>query len=459
MVSTLLPILSSVRALYEAYPYPCYPLLATPRWQDGYLTHSRFAVCVAGGEAPLAGGAQPTVLIGGGGEILPYIIRKWEPRGKAVISIDLSRRSTRRARWRTLFTSKSTRFLQGDLDAYLAQAPAGSFAHIDAYGVLHHMRNPGQTLQAIGRALAPGGTLRLMVYNSPARAWIHHLQRLLAAPLLAIDRFDPVDLKLARDILQAVAAEAPVLALRLNQLGAGTMPNDGRFADTFLHPREARLGIQHWLGAIAAAGLEVAGLFDRYAELDDLENPLSHMPSGESLAVRAADGRYENNLELFIRKPGMGPAGSRGRSQSGNGNSTWIYRLKPPPGLWFSFNETQAISWPQRVALWQAHLDWVLTGEGGRSRGLLAQLPKVAVQRLLRIGAILPAQIEDAGRRRAMEAPMTQMMEAPLLPAAVRLDGGACASLIAKVLVARGRGDGRTLQQALARLYRAQAGG
>jgi len=458
-MTPLMPTLSGVRALYEAYPYPCYPLLATPRWQDGYLTHSRFAACVAGAGAWRGtGGGSNRVLIGGGGEILPYIIRKWEPRGQAVISIDLSRHSTRRARWRTLFSSKSTRFLRGDLDAYLLREPPGLFAHIDAYGVLHHMPNPSHTLALMAKALAPGGTLRVMVYNSPARTWIHHVQRLLASPLLGIDRFLAADLRLAREILGAAAKEAPALAVRLNQLGAGTMPNDGRFADTFLHPREARLGIRHWLEAIRAAGLEVVGLFDRYCELDDLENPLSVVPSIEALEQRAADGRYENNLELFIRRPRGTEVGEvvNSRPCKVAGTETWIYRLKPPPGLWFSYDETRQISWGDRQALWQAHLDWVLCGEARRTTPLLPRLSKLSLQRLLRLGAILPGQIVDTGLRRALAAPMTAMMEAPLLPAAVELRGGRCEGLIRSVLVARGRGKDGVLRQVMARLDAAQ---
>jgi hypothetical protein len=287
---------------------------------------------------------------------------------------------------------------------------------------------------------------------------MRHLQRLLAAPLLAIDRFTPRDLRLAREILRAAAAEAPALAGRLAQLGAGTMANDGRFADTFLHPREARLGIRQWLEAISGAGLEVAGLLDRYAELDDLVNPLSSMPTIEALAQRAADGRYEHNLELFVRKPVVPDQGSMAcRSMPRSAAiSTWIYRLKPPPSLWFSYDETRHIAWSQRLALWQAHLDWILCGKRGRSAVLLRQLPNMAVKRLLRIGAILPGQVADVHLYQALAAPLAADMEAPLLPASVDLRGGRCEALIASALLARGRFKPRLLRQAMARLNAAQ---
>ena len=101
-------IVAAVSAFYEAYPYPKYPLLASPRWQDGYLTHSLFArslvsnlICkdsLSGRNIGVQGSTK--VLIGGGGEILPYVVRKWEPSSRHVISVELSSSSIRRARWR-----------------------------------------------------------------------------------------------------------------------------------------------------------------------------------------------------------------------------------------------------------------------------------------------------------------------------------------------------------------------
>ena len=36
-------ITQTVRSLYEKHPYPKYPLLARPRWVDGYLASSLFS--------------------------------------------------------------------------------------------------------------------------------------------------------------------------------------------------------------------------------------------------------------------------------------------------------------------------------------------------------------------------------------------------------------------------------
>src|SRR5690606_12676482 len=94
-------ILQDVQRLYEVYPYPNYPLLAKPQWEQGYLTCSRFAQRLAGGRQ-----SPPRhVLVAGCGEILPYILRKWESPEVQLTCVDLSRRNVARARWRTLFST------------------------------------------------------------------------------------------------------------------------------------------------------------------------------------------------------------------------------------------------------------------------------------------------------------------------------------------------------------------
>src|SRR5206468_3870392 len=102
-------------------PYPRYPLLAKPRWQDGHLAATAFAAALAraAGVRPAvdratgaAGGRERIdVLIGGAGEILPYVIRKWEPRRHRVVALDLSATSLRRARWRLFPLTRPTAFV------------------------------------------------------------------------------------------------------------------------------------------------------------------------------------------------------------------------------------------------------------------------------------------------------------------------------------------------------------
>ena len=455
-------ITSAVRSLYEAYPYPRYPLLATPRWQDGYLTHSNFASTLVtdlygtSGTALIPSGAKKsaTVLIGGGGEILPYVIRKWEPARHKVISVDLSASSLRRARWRCLWDPRRTKFARADLDQYLQAQTPRTFSHIDVYGVLHHMPNPSETLQLISSRLLHGGTIRLMVYNGEARTWIHHLQRMFA--LLGIDRLSSDDIRHAKELLALAAGASPSLTARLNQLGSGTLSNNARFVDTFLHPRETRLSVSAWLDAISKADLHIVGLLDRYAELDDLPNPMWQAPSATDLAERACDGRFENNLELYLTHSTAVKTDTLTRTK--HGGPLWWFPslLKAPPRLWFSYTETSTLSMPLRLKLWHAHLNWVLRRNQNNVPDLLASLPTPALQRLVRIGAILPGQIADVGRRAELGTPIVQNMQPPERLTAIYPQCPLLHAKIDEILTAKGKDIDKYSMRVIKRLYKAQ---
>jgi SAM-dependent methyltransferase len=405
----------------------------------------------------------PTILIGGCGEILPYVIRKWEQPGHRVLCVDLSAASLRRARVRLLGSWKRIRCHRGDLDAFLAATAPAAFTHADAYGVIHHLPDPASTLARLARTLAPGGTARLMLYNGAARRWIHELQRCFA--LLGLDPLRPGDVEKAQRLLAMLGRELPALGDRLGALGSGTLGNAARVADTFLHPREARLGADAWMARIEDAGLKPLGLFDRYAELDDLPNPLWHPPSPAALAERAADGRFENNLELLAVKPPSTTADAvEGRSTRRSDDRQRPRRLplwtlpcfaKRPPRSWFSYTETAGLGLGVRLKLWHAHLAWVLAGQTRDGEALLRSLPMAAAQRLARIGALLPGQVIDPGRRAALACPLASSMDKPERPRPVPLSAAVVNALEAAQSAAAGE-DPRRLVAAMTRLERAQ---
>ncbi len=444
----------AVRSLYERHPYPRYPLFARPRWQEGYLACSAFSARLA---SDLTGAVAPkdgaTVLIAGGGEILPYVIRRLEPTSRRLISIDLSRRSINRARLRLALARGKAELRRGDVNDYLASGEPGQvFSHIDAYGVLHHLPNPSATLRLIAQRLAPGGTARLMVYNSRARDWIWNLQRFLA--MLGVDGLDRKDLAAARNLLARLAGGLPTLRSRMKRLGPATLANDARFADTFLHPREARLDISWWFRALESSGLRPVGLFDRYGELDDLPNPLWRCPTAGELSVRADDYRFENNLELFVVKPGLKKPVAKSEEPGFGTDQRPAPGWSLPPKAWASFRETRALGGLDLFRLWRSHRRWTLAGKSEDLSGLLAGLPLAMAARLGRIGAFLPGQVHDVELRLRIMEPMADRMEAPLLDAAVPPAG--VAHFVKAELERRGRFSDVRFEACLERLERSQ---
>lgn len=396
-----------VRQFYEVHQYPYYPLFATPRWQEGYLTSSLFSAALVGKMRTSMG---RKVLIAGAGEILPYVIRKWEPASHTVMALDASGPSLKRAKIRCLRTTKSVRFVTDDLNRFLAANGTQLFDHIDAFGVLHHLPDPAATLRTLARHLTPGGTMRLMVYNSASRQWIKHIQAMFRS--FAVNYGVPDDLQWAQSFLRDLAAMTPKLAAKMAQMGPSVLTNAARFADTFLHPREARLPLAKWHMAAKLSSLTFTGLFDRYAELDHLANPLWSPPDPATLEGLAGSGAYQGNWEMFFQK------GEEPQSLGSLGGSAG----KPPlnllthgsPHLWWSFPETANVGAIQRGQLW-AHFTWNLHRASNRvsKQSLLNWItkhPKDTVQRLARIGAILPAMVDDPRTRSLLFAPLASRM-------------------------------------------------
>lgn len=423
--TTIAPMELAVRRMYEAFPYPHYPLIGKPRWQDGYLASSKFAgrlfEDLLGREAAINGPVGPflrhprTILVAGAGEALPYVLRKIEPRQHRLLCVDLSRRSLRRARFRLGPLPYRTDLVHADINTYLRQQASvtGPFNHIDAYGVLHHLPNPSETLRSLANHLSSNGTIRIMVYNSSARHWIHEIQT--AFRLMKLDPYRSADRDFARTLLRSLCAHSPALKFKIDCLGKKTLQNDARLVDTFFHVREARLSISRWFEVIDEARLVPFALVDRYGELDDLPNPLWQMPSQTELVERSLDRRYENNFEVYLRKKFLQESPAR-RIWVDTSSNRWDFIrqfIKQPPSMWFSFPETAGIKRLDRQRLWYYYLRHVSNTSTEPADRFIKTLPEPAIARLCRVGAILPRQIKDPGLVQIGMAAMEVASEAP----------------------------------------------
>jgi SAM-dependent methyltransferase len=453
MPSMQADISARVRAQYEAFPYPHYGLFMPLRLQEAYASHSLFAARLLEqqGRIPaLRRRPAARVLLAGCGDTFPYLAAFWEPRRHGLAAVDLSARNLRRARMRCLPHMRGISWRQGNLEDPGFAMPGG-LAHIDCYGVLHHLAEPARVLRRFGESLLPGGTARIMVYNSAARRWIHHLQRAFA--LLGLSAFEGRDRERGQRLLDKLASVSPAMRERFAPMRGGAFADASRFVDTFMHAREARLDAGFWLRAIADSGLQAIGLFDRYAELDDLRNPLLEAPSLDAMRDRIVDRRFENNLELYLAKPGQAggePDRITGRAAPGT------RFLMAPPLAWFGYPETRSLPWLARRRLW-AHF---LRGLAGRNPGSLdavaGSLPPGALQRLARIGALFPDDFRSAELKDLLRRPLHDSMEPPDFPAPgpVRDDRGIRAEVLA-ILGEKGL-SGAYLEPVMLRLHAAQ---
>lgn len=441
-----------VKAQYEAYPYPHYALGLPLRVQEGYASHAGFAARLLSqyraqnlsahhlphhlpNQTALNLASHPRILMAGCGDTFPYVLAHWEPRHHRLIAVDLSHANLRRARMRCMLGPllqplalstgpwRHCEWRQGNLeddDFAWPTKPEETFAHIDCYGVLHHLADPSRVLRRFGAALSPGGTARLMVYNRASRTWLWHLQK--ALKLLGLSARNPEDIVTAKNLMNRLSETSPALAARLGPMRGQALANEARFVDTFMHAREARLDWADWLNAFSAAGLTVIGLFDRYGELDDLPNPLEVMPDLAAMQARLADRRFENDFEIYVAKIDMpdehkpDTAVTQTLAQGHNRARTQPRFLPQklllaPPASWFSYVETRDLPALTRHRLWRHFL--AQPSPSHDFDAFAARLPEGALPRLARIGAVFRSDLMSEELQSRCLAPLHASMEPP----------------------------------------------
>ena len=91
--------------------------------------------------------------------------------GAAVTAVDLSGASLRIARERAqvLGLSEHIDFVHANAEELTSALPDGRYDLVYSFGVVHHTPHPERALAQMRQLAAPGGTLRLMVYNR--RSW------------------------------------------------------------------------------------------------------------------------------------------------------------------------------------------------------------------------------------------------------------------------------------------------
>ncbi len=448
---------NAVNAFYERFPYPSYPLFAGLRWQEGYLGASLFAAKLYESHhlgARAAINTTPQILLAGCGEALPYVLRKIEPRAHKMTCVDLSRRSIKRARIRLLTNIKPTELVGADLKEFLLTHPPARYAHIDSYGVLHHMPHPTEMLTLLSDRLLPHGTCRFMVYNDPARSWLRHITKVLK--LLKLEAHRVEDRALALQLLQQMQSHSPTIRERFAGMGSTTFKNTARFVDTFFHAWEIRKSISDWFKVFTSVGLAPLGIIDRYAELDDLPNPLWQCPSDWTLQERGEDRRFENNLEIYCAKWGAVVDGQARGYRPRTSSHLWSLRRVTPPKRWFSYIETHGIRLMHREHIWLQHINHVYGKRDGFLDNLCKHYPLETLQRLARVGAILPQQIHSDELKTDLLSPMSGVVDTPDISEHIDFAATPVSFTIQSIMSRKNMDNIRLAEQILRRLNQSQ---
>lgn len=265
----------TIRAQYEAYPYPARDprdekkrlIVGSPSWLDE-VVHYLFA-----GRWEEARPFRALVAGGGTGDGLVMLAQHCADRGLAarIDYVDLSTGSRRIAEARVAARGLGgvVRFHTGSLLDLATLAP-GPYDYIDCCGVLHHLPDPAAGLAALRDRLAPEGGMGLMVYGTHGRTGVYPLQsalRRLGDGLPDADR-----VALAKRL---VASLPETNWFRRNAFLGDHRASDAGLYDLLLHSQDRAYTIPEIVEWVEGAGLEIVSFIDpaRYDPTHYLGDP------------------------------------------------------------------------------------------------------------------------------------------------------------------------------------------
>ncbi|MDJ0827679.1 MAG: class I SAM-dependent methyltransferase [Rhodobacter sp.] len=249
--------MDEMRAQYEAYPYPERDpederrrlITGSPSWPQE-MDHWLW-----GGARDWSRPLRVLVAGGGTGDGLIQLAQAMTSAGRPyeITYVDLSAAARAVAEARAQVRGLGgIRFETGSL---LEVGSLGAFDYIDCCGVLHHLPDPQAGFDALAGALAPGGGLGCMVYAPLGRAGVYALQEAFRT---LFNELDPKQkLAAAKSVFQTVPAGHP---FKRNPHLVDHEASDAGFYDLLLHSSDRAFSITDLMAALAAAGLELAGV-------------------------------------------------------------------------------------------------------------------------------------------------------------------------------------------------------
>lgn len=266
---------STVRAQYEAYPYPDRdPADEARRLVTGSpsnlteLNHYVFA-----GRRDFSKSFRALVAGGGTGDATIMLAQQLHDAGGTgeVVYLDMSSASREICEARAAVRGLGNiRFESGSL-LDLPDLGLGPFDYVDCCGVLHHLEDPAAGLKALTEVLSPDGGMGLMLYGELGRTGVYHMQAMMG--LLDEGEPGPGRVGLAKKLL----AQLPETNwLRRNPfVGDHLDGGDAGLYDLFLHSRDRAYRIPEVFQMVEGAGLAVTALIEpaRYDPASYLNDP------------------------------------------------------------------------------------------------------------------------------------------------------------------------------------------
>jgi 2-polyprenyl-3-methyl-5-hydroxy-6-metoxy-1,4-benzoquinol methylase len=261
--------LQEVRNQYENYPYPA----RDPEDEKGMIVSSRSSsldclnyYCFDGGR-DFSKPFRVLVAGGGTGDCLIYLAEQLRDTPAEVVYLDMSKASMNIAKARAKVRNLSNIKWVHESLLNLPESDLGKFDFITCSGVLHHLDDPQEGLDALTSVLHPDGSIFLMLYAQHGRTSIYQMQ----------------------DLLNRVHADEPDIQkkidrtrLLLNSLPEGNwfnfnsgaygldLQSDIGLYDLLLHPQDRAYTVPELYDYVEKSGLTVNKLFNPDHPLGDM---------------------------------------------------------------------------------------------------------------------------------------------------------------------------------------------
>jgi len=244
----------SSQPLYERWPYPNVPLVASLSRPQVWQLHLDWLRSEAGLDpAP----PRPHIWVAGCGAWQAYPVAMANP-GAEILATDISEASLARTRRRLAVQGVTNVTVDpGDLNDP-ASFPAGRFDWIECFGVLMNLQDPAATLRAFAQHLNPGGLIRLMVYPWFGRRRVLQVARI--ARLLGLGWNDARHPRWLGTLMRSLPSDHP---LRFTFEDYADSANLAGVVDGFLHVSDVAFSAFEMARMVDAAGLELAFVVHR----------------------------------------------------------------------------------------------------------------------------------------------------------------------------------------------------
>lgn len=256
----------AVRAHYEQYVYPQFPLWASVKICDTYaLNLDAWWAWFNGEKLPEQ---EQKILLAGCGSFSPYPTAIANPAAQ-ITALDLSNANLRRAKLHNWMHGYfKVDFIQGDITSApdLDSLKGQRFHFIDCYGVLHHIPDVIAALNALHSLLKTGGLLRIMVYSQGARRSAQAIRTALR--MLGVHTLSE---------LKRLCRKAPDGSRFRDYLDATPEADfDSGLADLFLHPYARTYTLEQLLETLEATSFEPLKFID-WGALPDIASEIKRV--------------------------------------------------------------------------------------------------------------------------------------------------------------------------------------